>query len=336
MNRKTIALALVFISFLSGIFAQEFAWKAGFSGFFDNREYFNPYSYPGSILGARSFAKAGFRIDPENEFFGGVDFMYEFGSTANPEHINPIIYYHHKNPVNELYMGAFPRYKLSQTPNIFLSDTVDYYRPNIEGVYLSFNTSRLGKHRFILDWTSRQTMEENEAFMITGSGTFGKGLLFANYHFMMYHHAGTAADGPSLIHDNGGFMFIPGINFSSLVSLDSLAFTTGFVGSYDRLRAFYSLNYSYGVLSEFYAQKKSLAIRSTMYYGDGHELMLGDHMYRAPVYNRTDFIYRVFRKGRVKGEFEFSFHFFPRITNFSQKFSVYIDIGGYKPIRREL
>jgi hypothetical protein len=323
---------LAFVLFLNqNINAQEFKWKAGFLGFFDNREYFNEYAAPQSIFGSRAFLEGGFSIDENNEFGGGINYLYEFGSETSPKNISPILYYHYDGTSSELYMGAFPRHNLVELPNVMLSDTFYYYRPNVEGIYVKFN-SKVGTQNVWIDWTSRQTKEHNETFIIGATGTTNGKVLYGNYHFMMYHHAGTAAEGPSLIRDNGGLAINLGTNLTSFTKLDSLSISSGVIGSYDRLRAFYDLEYRFGSLTELYAEYKGFGLRSALYIGEGQNFMLGDQLYTAPRYNRTDLIYKVFRKGSVKGFVEFSTHFLPGEVNFSQKFLIYVDISGRKKL----
>jgi len=227
-------------------------------------------------------------------------------------------------------MGAFERYNVMQMPLIHQNDTFNYYKPTIEGIYLKFNNS-WGSMEGWLDWTSRQTMTERETFLVgvTGKAKF-LGNFYTRYDFLLYHYAGTASEQEKDIRDNGGLTVMVGANLSDFTPLDSLSINTGFAGSYDRLREQYDLTYTSGSLSELYASYKLFGIRSTLYVGDGHTMLVGDPMYRAPFYNRNDLILKVLRKGKVSGSLDFSFHFIPGILDFSQKFTIYIDISGQK------
>lgn len=331
IKHLTIAFTLLFI-IINSSFAQEIKWKAGFYGFFDNREYFNSYAQPQSILGARTFAEGGFIIDKQNEFGIGIDYMYEFGADPSGDNINPIIYYNYHNDYAELYMGAFARHSLVSMPLVLQNDTFNYYKPNIEGIYIGFHNS-WGKQDVWLDWTSRQTMTDRETFLIgaTGIAHMSK-VAFFKYDFLMYHYAGTAAENNTEVRDNGGGVAMLGANLSSLTPLDSLCISTGYTGSYDRMRGVYELQYQHGSVSELFAQYKMFGLRSMLYFGDGQTMMVGDPMYSAPIYNRTDLILNVFRKGRVKGAVEMALHFIPSEIDYSQKFTIYIDISGRKKI----
>lgn len=332
MVRNFLVAFLFCFIFQAHSFGQEAIWKAGFYGFFDNREYFNPYAAPQSILGSRIFAEGGFKIYQYNEFGAGVDYLFEFGSEPNAANIKPILYYHHLNGSKELYMGAFPRRDLIETPNVLLNDTFNYYRPNIEGIYLKFSAP-WGYQTAFLDWTSRQTLEAHETFIVSTTSRVNKGAFFSTLNFLMYHFAGTAAEGPSKIRDNGGLTLNIGADLSKHTFLDSLSVSTGLVGSYDRQRGEYDLRYAIGSKTDIYLQYNNFGVRSMMYLGQGQDLMVGDKMYLSPIYNRTDLIYNVFSRGKVKGAIEFSLHFLPSKTDFSQKFTIYLDISGSKKLK---
>lgn len=333
MTQKAAIIFAFFLLFtISPIFGQEIMWKAGFNSFFDNREYFNDYAQPGSLLGARTFAQGGFWIDEHNLFSIGVDFMYEFGDETRLEYIKPILYYHYNTPSTKVYMGAFPRRGLFELPFVMQADTFQYYRPNVEGIYVKLENS-WGEQDAWLDWTSRQTVESRETFLIGGTGKAKIGTLFARYDFIMYHYAGRAeAEEPENVRDNGGLTVVIGANLSNLTPLDTLVLCTGFTGSYDRYRTLYDLQFTSGSISEIYTKYKRFGIKNTTYFGDGQVNLVGDQMYTAPFYNRTDFILNIFQKGSVKGLVEFSLHILPGITDYSQKFAIYLDISGRKKI----
>lgn len=330
--RYAVLITLQVILTSNILFSQEVRWKAGFYGFFDNREYFNDYAQPQSILGARTFAEGGFIIDQYSEFGVGLDYMFEFGSDPEPNNIKPIIYYRYKSKAIDLYMGAFPRYGLVEMPLALQNDTFNYYKPNMEGIYLNFH-NHWGEQNIWLDWTSRQTLEKRETFLIGATGKAKiKSVGFARYDFLMYHYAGTMQEAYTPVRDNGGYTAIIGANLAKYTPLDSLSISTGYIGSYDRLRESYDLRFYHGSLSELYAQYKAFGARSTFYFGDSQVLMVGDPMYRAEKYNRTDLVFKVLNKGRVKGSVELSFHFLPGLTDYSQKFTIYVDISGRKKI----
>lgn len=320
------------LRFCPSISAQSINWKVGFDSYFDNREYYNNYAYPGSILGSKVHAFGGFSIDENNSFNLGGDWLYEFGDELRPELFNPILFFeHHANEIS-LYMGAFPRNGLIAHNNILLSDTFNYFRPNVEGIYLEYANSWF-KQNVWLDWTSRQTTEAHEAFLVGGTGTIGKGIFMGRYDFIMCHVAAKAEQTtPNHVRDNGGLTFVAGLNLSDKLFVDSMSVSTGIAYSYDRLRGIYELEYYYGSLTELFVNYKRGSLRNTLYVGDGQVNLVGDKLYTAKFYNRIDFILDVFKKGRVKGEVECSLHFLPEVMDFSQKFHISVNLGRTTPL----
>lgn len=335
MTKKYLFISLVLILIFQQSTGQELIWKAGFNSFFDNREYFNNYAEPGSILGARTFVEGGFAIDKQNSFSVGVNFMYEFGDEFRDEYVNPIMYYKHNSKSTDIYMGAFPRKGLFELPYMMQSDTFNYYRPNVEGIFLNFKNS-WGKQSVWLDWTSRQTVEARETFLIGGTGQAGNNRFFGRYDFIMYHFAGDAENSVDEgVRDNGGVTAVLGANLTGLVPLDTFVISTGATMSYDRIRSVYELQYTYGSYSELVASYKKFGVKNTLYVGDGQVNLVGDKMYTAPFYNRTDLTWNIFGAGRVEAEVEFSLHFLPETTDFSQKFTIYIDINGRRKLNHQ-
>ncbi len=332
MIKKLFCVAGIFALLETTLFCQEITWKAGFNSFFDNREYFNNYINPQSILGARTYAEGGLAIDKYSEFSVGVDFMYEFGAKVKTDYIQPILYYHFNNDPFEVYMGAFQRKGLFELPYVLQTDTFQYYRPNAEGIFLKAEKSWFYQELW-LDWTSRQTDTVRETFLIGGTGKIWKNSLFARYDFIMYHFAGPAISIPNdHIRDNGGFDIVAGLDLSDKTFFDTLTISTGLTMSYDRLRNVYDLDLRFGSLSEIFLLYKGLGLKNTVYFGDGQVQMVGDGMYSAKFYDRLDFIWNVFRVSKVKAQVQFSLHFLPETLDTSQKFAIYLDLNGRKDI----
>lgn len=333
MNRKWVG-GLIFVLFLSQeASGQSFIWNAGMHGFFDNRELFNDYTQPQTIFGARTFASFGLALNDHQEFAAGVDLLFEFGSETGSIQPEPILYFSHDSKHSEIKIGAFPRRSLVNMPLYMLSDTLNYYRSNIEGTFIEFRTS-WGFQNIWLDWTSRQTDVNRETFLLGGTGGLRKGLLFYRHHFMMFHYAGPAVDIENdHIRDNGGLNVLLGLDLSSKTPLDTLVISSGFSFSYDRLRNVYDTRYYYGSLSELRMSYKGIGIRNTLSVGDGMVQMMGDPMFKAGFYNRSDIFWRFFRDGAVQGRAEFSVHFLPADINFSQRLVIFVRLDGFKPLK---
>ena len=306
---------------------QELLWKAGFNGFFDNREYFNAYVEPQTMFGSHMFAYAGFSLNESQAIYGGLDFLYEFGAKVNRESVKPILFFNFSKEYIDLRMGAFPRKYLIELPLFLQSDTISYYRPNLEGIYLNLRRS-WGLHNVWLDWTSRQTDIDREIFQLGGSGEAKYEHFFYGHDFIMTHFAGPAIDIPGdHIRDNGGLFARIGINLSDFF-FDSLSISTGYCFSYDRLRNVYDLRFSHGSLTQLYIELYGFAIRTSHYFGEGQVQLTGDGLYGAPSYQRFDLDWLIFRRKNVKGRIELSLHLVEDVLDFSQSFTIYADLGN--------
>jgi hypothetical protein len=328
---RILTLAITLICICSS-YAQEFIWNTGFNGFFDNREYFNDYIAPQTMFGSRIFGFTGLSINDQNEFGAGIDFLYEFGGKVNASSFSPLIYYHFENNPINFYMGAFPRKHLADFPIVLLSDTIEYYRSNIEGIFVEFHKP-WGSHSFWLDWTSRQTDTDRETFQIHGSGKLQFNMFFYRHDLLMVHLAGPAVSIPDdHIRDQGGGYARLGINLSSMTFFDSLSISTGYAMSYDRLRNVFDMTFYHGSLSEIILEYRNLGIKNSLYFGDGQAPGIGEAIYQASFYNRTDLYWKIFSKAGIDARIEFSLHIVEDILDLSQKLTIYKRFEGNRKI----
>jgi hypothetical protein len=335
MKKRIITCIIIWLSFNINYcgFAQEWNWNTGYQGFFDNREYFNSYVPPQTMFGSRLSAFTGFSINESNEFGAGLHILYEFGDQLNKDDIQPVLFFRHSSNFANIILGTYPRHKLLDLPFFLLSDTLNYYRPNLEGIYLEFRQS-WGSHQLWLDWTSRQDNYVRETFKIGGTGKLSHGKFFYRHDFVMTHYAGPAI--PILtdhIRDNGGLYSGIGIDFSNNTFFDTLVFQTGLCFSYDRLRNIYDLRTYFGSLSQFTIEFRGFGLNTASYFGDGQVQMNGDGLYAAPVYNRFDFYWRVFRRENIQGKVQFTMHLVEGVLDMSQSFTIYATLCGSRKLQ---
>ena len=317
---------------LTDVKGQSFEWRTGFHGFFDNREYFNQYTNDQTMFGSRIYAEAGFSLNDHNLFMTGLNYLYEFGSKGNLIAPDIMMYYHaDMGPLN-FYLGAFPRKGLINQPLMLLTDTLNYYRPNTEGMFLEFRKSR-GYHNIWIDWTGRQTGTRRETFLIGGTGHIGKGAFYYEHHFIMYHYASPAIPVPDdHIRDNGGLTAVCGLNLSSKLPVDSVFISSGIGLSFDRIRNEYDFRTPVGWYTELGAEHKGFGIHGTCYLGDSHTIIYGDRFYSSESYQRIDLYYTRFQSTRISGKLQFSFHFIPGVIDFSQMLVIWVNLEGSKKI----
>ncbi len=336
MLYKKIHFQVLFFLLLcvSHTVAQDFIWTAGNYSFFDNREYFNPYVDDQTITGSRIFGYAGFSLNENNRFAFGIDYLYEFGSKGELKEPDFIMFYKGNLKNVSLTIGAFPRYYELPIPYALFSDTIRYYRPNIEGISLEYHAKGF-RHNVWIDWTSRQSYTKREIFMLGFSGYWSKGIFMYQHHFIMSHVAHSKNHDPDEhIRDNGGYTAMTGLNLSQKTRLDTLVLTSGLLGSYDRLRNVYDFSWPVGWITEAEICFNGFGVHGLYYTGDEQVIVSGDGFYQAGSYGRTDIYYQ--RKTRqINGRLQFSLHFIPGIIDHSFSLVIRAQLDGNVPLNIE-
>jgi hypothetical protein len=314
-----LVLSLLFLTWKS-FYAQDFEWNAGVHGIADNREYFNDHVAPRTIFGTRGMLELGFSIDSVHHARAGLDYLYEFGSYLGASRPKMILYYHaRKNPYH-FYMGAFPRENLLDYPLFLLSDTLHYYRPTIQGMYLSYKKN-WGHQAIWIDWTSRQTTVEPENFLFGLSGKIKWDPLYMGHHFLMFHQAGPAIEKPGEhLRDNGGADIFAGTRWENKLFFDTLDIQLMGTMSIDRLRGVYGWQTPMGIMPRIQLFYKPIGLKASYYLGEGHDMVHGDGFYQAKRYGRLDFLFFPIRHEKIHGMFAFTMHFIDGQVDYSQRF----------------
>ena len=305
---------------------QNFYWRAGFTSITDNREYFNDLQDGKTIFGTRVNGVAGIRVDSIHHFNAGVNYMYENGGELVGEPVSPVIYYHVRKTPLDFYAGAFPREDLLNYPLALMKDSLRYYRPHIEGLYLQ-TSGNFGHEKLWIDWTSRQTSEDREAFMFGNSGQLNWKWAFFEHYFMMYHYAKRAGNTDDHIRDNGGAIGRVGGELSPYLPVDTFRVAAGMALFLDQHRGFYEMKAKQGFIADANIRRGIFGIKGTYFKGEGQEIIQGDNFYQANEYCRLDFfVFPVFTE-HVTGRFMFSLHFFNRTIDHSQTLVLSMNIG---------
>jgi hypothetical protein len=322
--RSVIYATLIHIC--SNVSSQQFVYRAGYFGFFDNREYFNSFINDQTIFGSRISGEAGYAFDDHNRIMAGIDFFYEFGSKGELMTPDIIAYYHGSGKKTGIYLGAFPRLNLTSMPFALFTDTFSYYRPVMEGMLLEYRSANF-YHNAWIDWTSRQSFDKRETFIIGLSGFAGVGLFAYQHHFIMTHLAHSKSRTDENIRDNAGFAILPGLSFSDNGLLDSLSVYAGILGSYDRVRGIYDFRFPLGFLAEINARYRTIGFHGTVYSGESQVITSGDGFYESDFYCRTDAFWEAAGNG-ISGRLLVSLHFIPGVTDISMSLVIKASIGG--------
>ncbi|MEO8886375.1 MAG: hypothetical protein ABI367_09950 [Mucilaginibacter sp.] len=300
-------------------------------GFLDNREYkaFIPRSH--TFSGTRTTLDFGLNLDSLNHFVVGVNALHEFGAKPFFGQADPVAYYKYESKNWLFNAGMFPREGvLSDYPRALLTDTLRYYRPNVQGLLARYQNEHFTETGWI-DWLSRQTITEREQFLFGFSGKYKpavNGPFYISHYFLLMHDAGAEVLLPNdHINDNGGGQVKLGLNIKN-TGLDSLSFEAGGMFSLERERGVDGFKTPRGFVANVYLSYHRIALFDEFYTGQGSHIVYGDSYYEKSTYNRLDVIYTPFLFKRIKGQFIASFHFSPGYFNDNQEaFRVTYDLG---------
>lgn len=310
--RKTV-LFIVLIAFTLLAKSQQFSYQVLFEGIGDNREYLHEYAHPQTILGTRSAFELG--VDTENHHLrGGLSYLFEFGSDIDSQKPKLTLYYQFATKNSEFIFGAFPRKNKINFPLAMLTDTLLYYRPNIEGMFGKVDWE-WGHQLGFVDWVSRQTNSKREQFMAGSSGEIVYKNLFAENFILMFHDANPAIRVPgNHLKDYLGFSVLAGIKTNPESPVQG-KIKAGILNSMYRERNIQNGEIiSSSFYSELYGRYKKFAIKSVLNAGGAHRFAYGDLFYRQKNYWRTDVYWHFIQYKNIEARFNLSFH----VVNFEK------------------
>lgn len=317
--------------------AQELEGSLNLHGFMDNREYMKSGRFSQTIFGTRISPEVGLLLDSNHRIRVGFNALYEFGTKSAGffDEIKPVIYYQYQKKEWDFFIGSFPRISLlDDYPRALLKDTLQYYRPNVEGMLAKYETKTF-KQTVWIDWTSRQTDIDRETFLFGLSGRYKPGKLFLSHYAYMFHNAGAKIEAPGdNLQDNGAVLVKLGIDLSKTTLLDSLIISAGGMMSFERTRSITGWNTPKGFIADVYASYKRFSIANTFYSGEGHQLIYGDEFYTAKNYDRIDLGWTPIVYKNIEGKFTFSYHFADGFSDNQQAFSLRYRIDGRKSVKR--
>ena len=192
--KKFIFILFILTAFIAK--AQNFEYQVLFEGIGDNREYSKSnMAMSQSILGSRGAFEIGVEKDG-HRIRTGVSHLLEFGSGLDYHKPKLTLYYQYSDKQKDFLFGAFPRRGRIDFPLAMLTDTLLYYRPNIEGMFGEVRWD-WGHENAFVDWVNRQTDVERENFIVGFSGEiFHKNLFLQNFFTHVSMMLGPAIDIP--------------------------------------------------------------------------------------------------------------------------------------------
>ncbi|MCK5135276.1 MAG: hypothetical protein KAR19_05765 [Bacteroidales bacterium] len=309
MRRFIAYIGLVFFASLYST-AQTPEFYLGFDQILDNREYFTPYAKHQTIFGARINAGASFSLDSVHSVHAGINYMYEFGGELLGVEPQIDLYYRYKTENLQIYFGSFPRRDLMNYPLFLLTDSLDYYRPNIEGASIRYSWDWGTVHGWV-DWTGRASEDTRESILAGIDATFRAGLFYFSPTLTRYHLARSeAADDHNHIRDDGAIMLLAGIDLSDRIPLDLFNFASGLATTYERTMPSDYLLFN-GWFSQLDMKRSIFGIKGIYYLGDSSPLLYGEPLYSSGNYGRLDFFVDPFKNPRISSKFGWNLHFLP-------------------------
>ena len=291
--------------------AQSPRFYLGFEEILDNREYATPYVKPQTIFGARINPGLSLGFDSIHFVKFGFNYMYEFGGELLGVMPQVDLYYSLQAEHFNLRFGSFPRKDIIDYPLLILTDTLNYYRPNMEGASVFYGWEWGSVHAWI-DWTGRITSENRESLLVGFDATLHAGDCYMTTIITQYHLSRLAVyDAENRLLDNGVILGIIGADLSANVVLDKLDISTGWVSTFVRSRPAEGY-WTRGWLTQLDARYKIFCLKGTYYYGDGTHLVYGDPLYRSGNYGRIDLFISPFKNPRISSMIGWNFHLISR------------------------
>jgi len=298
---------LIFIFYPIFGLTQNFDYRISFEGIGDNREFFSRKAFSQTILGSRYAFETGLSHN-HHKVMGGLSQLFEFGSDIDYHKPKLTLYYQFIDERKEFKFGAFPRRNTIDFPLAMLTDTLLYYRPNIEGLFGRIEWD-WGHQNGFVDWVSRQTATNREKFMAGFSGEIFYKSFFIDNYLLLFHDAGAAIDIPGdHIKDYLGYALQTGIRTADISEVIG-RIKVGILGSMFRERNVtdgFIIGHSF--FSDLQGRYKNFGINSVLSVGGSHRFAFGDLFYRVNNYWRNDIIWYFINHKNVKGKFNLSFH----------------------------
>lgn len=293
------------------------------------------------MSGIQIAPEAGLQWDSVHLIGAGLNLLHEFGSSYAIDKLDLTAYYEFNKEPFRFLMGAFPRDNvLEKYPRIFFQDSISYYRPNINGIFWEISSGNSYLNLW-LDWTSRKSVTVRETFFIGLAGRYTSGLFYLQHFGSMFHFAKDLD--PIVekdIYDNALFVTSAGIDLSGKTFLDVLDLNAGWAAGVERSRAEgtgWIMND--GLLIETKLGYKYAGIFNSLYLGEGqmafyedqnNDLYLGDPVYRAGNYNRSDFFVNFIRNDKINVRLTYSLHFTESNVYHEQMLKVSVNLNNLK------
>jgi len=290
--------------------AQAPKFYLGFDQIFDNREYFTPYGTHQTIFGTRVNPGASLGFDSVHSVKVGINYIFEFGGELLGVMPQLDLYYSYQTEQLKMKFGSFPRRDVMDYPLLLLTDTLNYYRPNMEGASVYYAWAWGSVHGWV-DWMGRETPDTREAILGGFDARFRAGVFYLTTMATRYHLARTTDPADvNRLRDDGSLTGIIGADLSDYLVLQKLSISTAWVSTYLHARPA-DFVWTGGWLSQLDARYGIFGIKGNYYYGDPPPLVYGDPLYKSGNYGRIDLFVDPFKNPRISSKIGWNLHFIP-------------------------
>jgi len=324
------------------VLAQRFGWEAGAYGFFDNSEGDDKYRLADTFSGIRLEPRLSVSSDDgRHKLVGGYDFLLESGvkPKLGTQHIVGYYQYEDKKCFRFL-MGSYPRrLQREQMRDYMLCDSLRYFRPNMTGFDMLYETEN-GYVEAFLDWTFKRDSAVREQFMVGVLARRNVGRFHIGVQGYYYHYAKMlrgVKENEHGIHENLLVHPYVGMTRQRVAFIDSLDVRAGVLLNIDRDRfTDKKFHFMPGFLAEADATVKRFSLsqlvylgRRQQYYGEGGfgKYYWGDTYYRSPWYSRTDVRYTFFSDRYATLRAGLVFHLADGVFRWNQQLTLSVRIG---------
>ena len=322
---KTVCQTLfIIIAITFYIAAAEF--EGAVAGIVDNRESNSSVQLPQTIFGILGNAQLGTTLDTTHRFRVGISYLKEFGMRERWKNAGLLLYYRYKRDPFLFLIGSFPKKNVLHYPCFLLSDSLGYFRSNIEGAYFELDFKR-GRENVWIDWTSGKTMRKREGFLVGFSGELFLGSFLVS-HYFLYHHRAHSKSKPAdeHINDNGGGLLRLGKHFTQIGFIDTLSFSVDGMASFNRIRHVSSWHTPVGAEASIRMLIRKFGGDAKYYKGiykdesDWHNIRWGNVFYRAKEFAQFNLYFFPIQSKYVTSEFILSFYIVEHKLDTRQKF----------------
>ena len=340
MRRLKLLSLLIALASAYTCYSQEFTWKLGYNYFFDNAEYgSSSYSQSQTLHGMNLMPEIGLKLDSRQTIYTGVNLLKIVGSPSFTNGQDFLAYYQYKTPSVKFRAGSFPKEDMFDKYSEFLfKDSIRYFRPVMQGLYLKINNRHNDFLNVWLDWTGYGSKDIRESFFVGASGLKRHGVLFGEMQSYLFHYANTTPTNESFnVCEQFQMQLSVGASYSNMTGLDTLQFAIGGLIGLERDRGVKKdFDKPIGLTMRFNVEYNGLGTDNMAYFGNprmsfydklGSNLYWGTPFLRDKSYIESKWYARLIKSDRVNAKIGLNMHLTERQLFFQQTITLSVNIN---------